>query len=137
MAEMTPVKVCTHCGEVGLSVDTYCLRCMNRGTLVDRYRCRRCQRLSEDERCATCAGDGAIQADGTRSLAPRVGAESDLPDIAKPEPPPWLTGLIGGVVFGAGVGVGLSMALGDETWLTVIVGGMLGGLIGSLMTARR
>ena len=135
---LDPVRICDACGEVGTSMDTVCARCRRRGSLRDSWRCLNCHRLVESPPCRECSG--GIQAEPpTTRTRPNLGDPHSLsvPDVSKPEPPPWLTGLIGGVVAGAGIGVVAGLAMGEELWLTGPLGAVVGGVLGSIFTARR
>lgn len=137
MSEMIPVRICNHCGHIGEGMDTFCQRCLRRGTLEDRYRCPRCAKLADDETCSTCAVDmGIREANPRQALAP-AAIERPIPDLSTSDPPPWLAGLVGGIFFGAAIGAGLGIVFGEAQWLTAIIGAVLGGVVGATVSANR
>ena len=136
------IRVCRACGEVGSGMDTYCLRCRERGTLEDRYECERCRRIYSVNRCTECERD-----DGVTALVPASAAGSRGPtaeptdeprriDIRLPDPAdavrPEVAGFVGGLVVG-GVGGGVGgMFFGVEWWLAAVLGALVGGIVGAL-----
>jgi hypothetical protein len=138
------IRVCRACGEVGSGMDTYCLRCRERGTLEDRYECERCRRIYPVNRCAECERDDGVTALVPASANSRPAeAPTDAPrrvDIRLPDPAdavrPEVAGFVGGLAVGAvGGGVG-GMFFGVEWWLAAILGGLVGGIVGALCSRQ-
>jgi hypothetical protein len=52
------------------------------------------------------------------------------------EPPPWLAGLVGGILIGAAVGATAHWFMGYELWIMLAIGVGLGGGVGAFANSR-
>jgi hypothetical protein len=109
---------------------------MSRDAMAVQYQCDDCGGLSVEKECSRCARTNAIRTDESKprpgGVRVRDAAEKNL-DIAKPEPPAWLTGAVGGIIVGAVLGVVAGHYLAQEYWLAGAIGAAVGGLAGAIM----
>jgi hypothetical protein len=109
---------------------------MSRDAMAVQYQCDRCGGLSVEKGCPPCSRTDAIRTDESK---PRAGGvrvrdvDDKTLDIAKPEPPAWLTGAVGGVIVGAVLGAVAGHFLGQDYWLAGGIGAVVGGLAGAVM----